>query len=224
MSNIKLVHSGGNSVSLTTPDSNPAANRTFKLPGNADGTILSSTSGSSIQVLEQFYTPCDGSTIATAKGNITVENVSAIQNMDTTFTDITGSTLTYQPPDGTTQVIYEFGCNISGNGAGSSNSIFSSQIVLNRNAILHSAITDRLGASYADAYRTIKFGINIGGTTSTDTGRLASWNSGIVIKVQGAEYSSSYQSRAHCLLNLGPNSPQRFNMPQVGITAIGVPS
>ena len=36
MSNIKLVHSGGNSVSLTTPDSNPAANRTFKLPG-ADG-------------------------------------------------------------------------------------------------------------------------------------------------------------------------------------------
>ena len=36
MSNIKLVHSGGNSVSITTPDSNPAANRTFKLPG-ADG-------------------------------------------------------------------------------------------------------------------------------------------------------------------------------------------
>ena len=37
MSNLKFVHSGGNSVSLTTPDSNPAANRTFKLPG-ADGT------------------------------------------------------------------------------------------------------------------------------------------------------------------------------------------
>ena len=37
MSNIKLVHSGGNSVSITTPDSNPAPNRTFILPG-ADGT------------------------------------------------------------------------------------------------------------------------------------------------------------------------------------------
>ena len=43
MSNIKLVHSGGNSVSLTTPDSNPAANRTLKVPGNADGTILTDT-------------------------------------------------------------------------------------------------------------------------------------------------------------------------------------
>ena len=36
MSNIKLVHSGGNSVSLTTPTSNPASNITFKLP-QADG-------------------------------------------------------------------------------------------------------------------------------------------------------------------------------------------
>ena len=37
MSNIKLVHSGGNSVSLTTPTSNPASNITFKLP-QSDGT------------------------------------------------------------------------------------------------------------------------------------------------------------------------------------------
>ena len=36
MSNIKLVHSGGNSVSLTTPTSNPTSNITFKLP-QADG-------------------------------------------------------------------------------------------------------------------------------------------------------------------------------------------
>ena len=43
MSNIKLVHSGGNSVSITTPTSNPAANRTLKVPGNADGTILTDT-------------------------------------------------------------------------------------------------------------------------------------------------------------------------------------
>ena len=39
MSNIKLVHSGGNSVSLTTPTSNPASNVTFKLP-QSDGTAV----------------------------------------------------------------------------------------------------------------------------------------------------------------------------------------
>ena len=36
MRNIKLVHSGGNSVSLTTPTNNPSSNITFKLP-QADG-------------------------------------------------------------------------------------------------------------------------------------------------------------------------------------------
>ena len=36
MSSIKIVHSGGNSVSITAPVNNPAANRTFKLP-DADG-------------------------------------------------------------------------------------------------------------------------------------------------------------------------------------------
>ena len=42
MSNIKLVHSGGNSVSITTPDSNPASNRTLKLPSDENGQIITS--------------------------------------------------------------------------------------------------------------------------------------------------------------------------------------
>ena len=70
MSNIKLVHSGGNSVSLTTPDSNPAANRTLKVPGNADGTIITSTSpdadrfkaGEIVQVVTQEFAMTTGST------------------------------------------------------------------------------------------------------------------------------------------------------------------
>ena len=48
MSNIKLVHSGGNSVSLTTPTSNPASNITFKLPqsdGSAGQVLMSDGNG-----------------------------------------------------------------------------------------------------------------------------------------------------------------------------------
>jgi hypothetical protein len=45
MSSIKLKHSGGNSVSIAAPSSNPASNRTLTVPSNADGTIL--TTGSS---------------------------------------------------------------------------------------------------------------------------------------------------------------------------------
>ena len=39
MSQIKLKHSGGNSVIIAAPSSNPASDRTLLLPSNADSTI-----------------------------------------------------------------------------------------------------------------------------------------------------------------------------------------
>ena len=39
MSSIKLLHSGGNSVSISAPSSNPASNRTLTLPTGGDGEI-----------------------------------------------------------------------------------------------------------------------------------------------------------------------------------------
>ena len=55
MSSLKLKHSGGNSVIIAGPSSNPAADRTLTVPSNADGTILTTTSpkaGNIIQVLQ----------------------------------------------------------------------------------------------------------------------------------------------------------------------------
>ena len=52
MASIKLKHSGGNSVIIAAPDSNPASDRTLKLPSNADGEILTTTnpiSGTTVQ-------------------------------------------------------------------------------------------------------------------------------------------------------------------------------
>ena len=89
MSNIKLVHSGGNSVSLTTPDSNPAANRTFKLPG-ADGTsgqaMVTDGSGAlsfaspGITMVDQYFL----SSTKTANGNAAIA-------LDTDFVRVSGT-------------------------------------------------------------------------------------------------------------------------------------
>ena len=54
MSQLKLVHSGGNSVILATPSSNPAADRTITLPDTANGELLTTTNpkdGNIIQVV-----------------------------------------------------------------------------------------------------------------------------------------------------------------------------
>ena len=53
MSQIKLKHSGGNSVIISAPDSNPASDRTLKLPSDGDGTILTTNTavGKTLQTI-----------------------------------------------------------------------------------------------------------------------------------------------------------------------------
>ena len=51
MSSIKLKHSSGNGVSITAPESNPAADRTLYVPSTANGTIRTTTTpGAILQV------------------------------------------------------------------------------------------------------------------------------------------------------------------------------
>ena len=53
-----LLHSGGNGVSIVAPDSNPASDRTLKLPSDGDGTILTTNSsvGKILQVKQTVKT------------------------------------------------------------------------------------------------------------------------------------------------------------------------
>ena len=71
MSQIKLKHSGGNSVIIAAPDSNPASDRTLKLPSDGDGTILTSNSsvGKILQVVQVAKTDT-ASTTSTTFGDI----------------------------------------------------------------------------------------------------------------------------------------------------------
>ena len=98
MSNIKLVHSGGNSVSMTAPDSNPASNRTLKLPSNADGTILTTTNPKSGNILQ---------VVSTTKTD--TFSTSAYQ----TFTDITGLSVSITTT-GSNKVLLQGVLSISG--------------------------------------------------------------------------------------------------------------
>ena len=59
MSQIKLKHSGGNSVIIAAPSSNPTSDRTITLPSTANGTLLTTThpkAGNIIQVIQKETT------------------------------------------------------------------------------------------------------------------------------------------------------------------------
>ena len=232
---IKLNAQSGGSVALDAPtQTTSSADLVFKLPvaDGSSGQVLK-TDGSknlsfgasgntgSLQVIEQFFSLADGSAFSTSNGTITLGNVTSSLNLTTTFQDLPGSYITgYTPPSGTTQVIYEvqFGLRSS-----DSNAILGGHMVLDGNVISESRFGLRGSTNYTDMLYTFKFGINIGGgSTSTTTGRLASWTSGKEIKLQLDEHGSSYEWVANIIGNYGAAGNTSETMrPRVGITAIG---
>jgi hypothetical protein len=57
MSSIKLKHSGGNSVSISAPSSNPASDKTITLPNDESGQIITSDrSGTTLQRQFKYLT------------------------------------------------------------------------------------------------------------------------------------------------------------------------
>ena len=90
MSQIKLLHSGGNGVILAAPSSNPAADRTLTLPGDADGTIATTANaGKILQVIQ------------TVKKNRQTIN-------STTLVDITGMSVSITPSSASNKVLVNY--------------------------------------------------------------------------------------------------------------------
>jgi len=96
MSSLKLKHSGGNSVSIAAPSSNPASNRTITVPSTADGTMLTTTNPKSGNIIQVVST--------TKTDTFTTTSTSA--------TDITGLSVSITPASSSNKVFVFY--NISG--------------------------------------------------------------------------------------------------------------
>jgi len=97
MSQIKLKHSGGNSVIIAAPDSNPASDRTLKLPSDGDGTIL--TTNSSVGKILQV---------------VHVTKTDAFSTTSTTYTDVTGMAASITPTSASSDIILRFDLQLGG--------------------------------------------------------------------------------------------------------------
>ena len=201
----------GDAASLTKI---PAAN----IVGVATGGFKKSGE-TSLQVLEQFMSPADGSSFVTSNGTVTLTDVTSILELTTSFQTLTGSQITYTPPTGTTLVIYECQFTLR---SSDSNAILGGHLRIDSDTILESRFGLRGATNYSDHLYHFKFGINIGGSASATTGRVASWTSGKTLKLELNEHGSSYEFVANILGNYGSDGHQGVvRRPQIGITAIG---
>ena len=96
----------GNNLSVagtSTLTGNTSVGGNLAVTGNLTVSGTNNLVGSG-QILEIVSSVCDGSTV----NGYTFQNVSASQEFTTSYADVTGSSISYTPPAGTTQVVYEF--------------------------------------------------------------------------------------------------------------------
>jgi hypothetical protein len=149
-------------------------------------------------------------------GSYTVQNVTTQQTyVGATYTDITGSSITYTPPAGTTRVQYEFQFASYWQGAHAINDykffIDGAEVVYARH---------NRSAQYIEDRCTFVWTIAIGGTPSANTGRIATWTTPKIMKMQFRNYGGSNYANLHGTTYWDGTSSIQFSMPHIKITAI----
>lgn len=233
---IKLNGSTAGSVALDAPASTTGnADIAFKLPvadGSANQVIKTDGSGNlsfgaagnanAMQVLEEFYVPCNGTAVTMANGSVAIQNVTVQQTTSDSLVDVNGSSITYQPPANTKLVVYTFSTMCSYD---------TQSTIIGFQPFLDGVRVSKAPASYRNnTYGMSLFhfvhGFRIESSADASIGQVSSWNSPKTIKLQFRRWSSSHSGNIHFMgeglrASDGLFDNNVFRMPSVGIKAIG---
>lgn len=184
------------------------------------------------EIIETLEGICDGNPVTVKSGTYTLSNVNSTQAMTDSHAVISGSSIEYTPPAGTTRVCYEFWVYMRDAGSGSgSRPLLHFQSQLDNSSgtptvINNSRHTWRFisGADVQDVQSWIynKIIVSIGqvSTESVANGRLVSWNSARTFRWTARRYSSSYDADLHQTQHWDGTGSNIRVRPHVKITAI----
>ena len=189
--------------------------------GSAVQWASAGVSTSSLQVLEQFYLLADGRSVSTSNGTVTTTNVTTDPNLTDSFAEASGSSLTYHPPTGTTEIIYEYKFLIAENNS-NDRYLVGYYVDIDGSEILESRSSRMGSAEYQDTIDVkYSFRVNTGGSNDATTGDRAALTS-MTIKTMVRRWASTYAAKLHFLQYYsGTSTVSIVRRPYVGITAIG---
>jgi len=183
----------------------PSAAPTWSVAGSGTG-----------KVLEVLTGICDGTAIPYSNGTFTPYNITAVQNLTTSFAFVIGSNVTYEPPAGTSKVVYEFHCQL---GKVDATTITSWKLFLD--SVEVTKARHEYAAEDLSGRVSFKWVFGVGGTADASTGRMSSWTSSKSIKIEAREYGSSYECKVHSTNWWEGGGTDQLSLPVITVTAIG---
>lgn len=167
------------------------------------------------EIIEYLSSPCDGSTVSGVEHSYTWPNVTTQQTLSASYQVLNGSQIAYVPPSNASKVIYDFnfGMRHEHDHAISHHKLFIDNVEVLR------ARQNRSGR-YPEDKISFNWVFNIGGTTSTDTGRQSSWTSPKTIKIESRWYGTSNARNAHGTTYWDGTGSNQFVMPTLTLIAI----
>ena len=194
MSQIKLLHSGGNGVILAAPDNNPASDRTLKLPGDADGTIATTaTAGKILQVKQAVKS--DRQTIQSQ-----------------TLVDITGMSVSITPSSTSSKILVDYSLVVFANVQ-----YYTMRLLRNNDSTIFigdtnpNATSQSRGAfgtyqaSYVNAMTVAQKFLDSPNTTSATTYKLQAhcpYSSSYIIAINSAVNQDNYTYMTNCVSSI----------------------
>ena len=159
---------------------------------------------------------CDGTAVTVQSGTYTLQDVTGVLSIPTTYTDVTGSSIDYTPPNGTSRVIYEFMHQLSWT---------SDHAISHWKLFLDGAeVTDArhsLSGRYPERIEHHKWVFSIGVSNTAATGAVLTWDTAKNIKLQAREYASgNANDKVHSTVYWDGGTSAQISKPVLQITAI----
>jgi hypothetical protein len=168
-------------------------------------------------IIECITGICDGNSVTALSNTYTLQNVTTTQTVTNAYADVTGSSITYTPPEGTTKVVYRFTFGYFWQTT--AHSIQHFKFFIDSDEVVYAR--HNRSATYLEQRNTFEWVIPIGGSTNNNTGRQATWTTPKTLKMQTRRYATgSNGGNLHGTTYWDGAGGSQFNIPLLTVMAI----
>lgn len=183
---------------------------------DVNATSVDATPAKPGQIIEYLSRPCDGGNLVGQMGTFPTAAVNAVQNSTSTWVDVTGSVISYQPPPGATTIIYRFYFH---HGHRDANCISSFSLFLGGAEITHARIALQ-SYTYYNERMLMEWPVTVGEQDDITNGHILSWDTPLEFKMQYRDHNTSYQTKVHAGSNFAGTGDSSLIRPTITLIAI----